>query len=74
MFLLPNATDDALGAGRWGAGPTGVVLRQSDGWTWGAPGNDLWSVGGGLRYRAESPEGGPQGWGLRLSVTLLCPR
>lgn len=137
VFLLPTATDDALGAGRWGAGPTVVVLRQTQGWTYGALANHLWSVGGGsrpdvdatflqpfvsyttrdaltvalntestydwerrrwsvpinltaaqvtkiggqlvslgagIRYWAESPEGGPQGWGLRLSVTLLFPR
>src|SRR5262249_29285826 len=27
-FLLPTGTDDLLGSGKWGAGPTGVVLKQ----------------------------------------------
>ena len=26
IFLLPTATDELLGAGKWGAGPTGVVV------------------------------------------------
>jgi hypothetical protein len=34
----------------------------------------LLSVGGGLRYTVEGPEGAPHGWGLRLVVTLLFPR
>jgi len=29
------------------------------------------SIGGGLRYWADSPDGGPRDWGLRLSVTFL---
>jgi hypothetical protein len=28
IFLLPTATDELLGAGKWGAGPTGVVVWQ----------------------------------------------
>jgi hypothetical protein len=32
------------------------------------------SFGGGLRYWAESPENGPEGFGLRAVVTLLFPR
>jgi len=137
VFLVPTATDDALGAGRWAAGPTAVLLKQAHGWTYGALANHLWSFGGGsrpdvdatflqpfvsyttpdawtytlntestydwerrrwsvpvnliaskvtnvggqlvsfgggVRYWAESPDGGPQGWGLRLVVTLLFPR
>ena len=31
VFLLPTATDDLLGAEKWGAGPTAVVLKQSKG-------------------------------------------
>lgn len=37
-------------------------------------GNQLVSVGGGLRYRAENPESGPEGLGARVFVTLLFPR
>jgi hypothetical protein len=37
-------------------------------------GDQLLSLGGGLRYYAESPAAGPEGWGARLMVTLLFPR
>ena len=32
------------------------------------------SIGGGVRYWADSPDGGPRDWGLRLSVTFLFPK
>ncbi len=37
-------------------------------------GNQLVSVGGGLRYWADSPPGGPEGVGVRLVFTFLFPR
>jgi hypothetical protein len=30
-------------------------------------------IGAGVRYWAESPAQGPEGWGFRLQVTLLFP-
>jgi 4-amino-4-deoxy-L-arabinose transferase-like glycosyltransferase len=33
VVLLPTATDNALGTGQWGAGPTAVGLRQVGPWT-----------------------------------------
>jgi len=46
-FLLPTATDDLLGTGKWGVGPTAVILKQTaGGWTYGALINQIWSVGG----------------------------
>jgi hypothetical protein len=137
-FLLPTATDSALGLGKWGAGPTLVALTQTPtGWTYGVLWNHIWSfagnedrpavnstflqpflsknlgkgltvgvtvessynweghnwvvplnftvsqvmkigtqlvsVGGGVRWYAEAPPGGPN-WGLRLMVTLLYPK
>jgi len=135
-FLLPTATDDVLGTEKFGLGPTGLVLRQHDGWTYGMLANHICSVAGdddradvnatflqpflsyttpkaftlgvnlestydweaeqwtvpinvfasqlvklghqpvsftaGVRYYAESPDGGPE-WGLRFVVTLLFP-
>jgi hypothetical protein len=44
VFLLPTATEDALGAHQWGIGPTAVVLKQSGAWTIGFLGNHIWSV------------------------------
>ena len=32
------------------------------------------SIGGGVRYWAESPDGGPEGFGGRLVITLLFPK
>ncbi len=37
-------------------------------------GNQLASVGGGIRYWAKSPDSGPEGFGVRLAFTLLFPR
>lgn len=46
VFLLPTASDDMLGSGKWGLGPTGVVLKQTGHWTMGALANHIWSVAG----------------------------
>jgi hypothetical protein len=46
VFLLPTASDDALGTEKWSAGPTAVVLKQTNGWTYGLLGNHLWSFAG----------------------------
>jgi hypothetical protein len=37
-------------------------------------GSQLISVGGGLRYWADSPDNGPEGVGFRVVVTLLFPK
>jgi len=138
VFLIPTASDDALGADKWGIGPTGVVLKQVGPWTYGALvnhiesfagedgradvsatfiqpfisyitktkttiglnmestydwENDQWSVpinftvnqllkvgkllfqiGAGVRYWADSPDNGPEGWGGRLQLTFLFPK
>ena len=46
VLLLPTATDDLLGAEKWGAGPTAVLLKQQNGWTYGVLANHLWSFAG----------------------------
>lgn len=46
VFLLPTATDSLLGTEKWGTGPTGVVLKQSGPWTYGALANHLWDFAG----------------------------
>ncbi|MEQ3697149.1 MAG: transporter [Pseudomonadales bacterium] len=138
VLLLPTATDDLLGADKWGAGPTAVVLKQEGPWTYGALANHIWSVagndnrqdidatflqpfvsyttpeavtfalntestydweaeqwsvpinftatkvtkignqlvsiGGGVRYWAESTDNGPEGFGVRILFTLLYPK
>jgi hypothetical protein len=138
VFLLPTGSDALLSAEKWGAGPTGVVLKQEGPWTFGALANHIWSfagdqnrpdvnttflqpfisyttpsawtftlnsestydwranqwsvpinavvskvtkvggqlisIGAGVRYWAETPDNGPEGWGARVVLTLLFPK
>ena len=46
VMYYPTATDSALGAGQWGAGPTIVALRQEHGFTYGILANQIWSYAG----------------------------
>jgi hypothetical protein len=46
VFLWRTATDDALGTEKFGAGPTAVVLKQQNGWTYGILANQVWSIAG----------------------------
>jgi hypothetical protein len=45
VFLWPTA-QRALGSRQWGAGPTGVILKQDGGWTYGILANHIWSYAG----------------------------
>jgi len=59
VLYYPTATASQLGAGKWGAGPTIVVLRQESGLTYGLLANQIWSYAG---------------WGEdNLSATFLQP-
>ncbi|HUN80513.1 MAG TPA: hypothetical protein VMV81_03295 [Phycisphaerae bacterium] len=43
VFLIPTSTDhNLLGSYRWGMGPTGVILKQSHGFTLGTLANHIW--------------------------------
>jgi hypothetical protein len=46
VFLLPTGSDDLLTVDKWGAGPTGVALKQDGPWTFGLLANHIWSFGG----------------------------
>ncbi len=46
VLLYPSATDSLLGGEKWGAGPTGLVLKQTGGWTYGLLFNHIWSYAG----------------------------
>lgn len=46
VFLLPTATDGALGGKKWGVGPTAVLLKQAGPVTVGILANQIWSVAG----------------------------
>jgi hypothetical protein len=137
VIQIPTASED-IAPDQWGAGLTGVALKQTGPWTFGALANHVWStsgndefgeqsatflqpflsyttpkatsitlntestynweteqwsvpinlqvaqvlkigdqpvqIGGGVRYWAESPAGGPDDWGFRLNFTLLYPK
>jgi len=45
-FLLPTATADVLGNGKWAAGPAAVVVDTSGPWVFGALVNNVWSFAG----------------------------
>ena len=46
VFQLPTATNDALGQGKWGAGPIAGVQWSGVQWTLGALINNIWSFAG----------------------------
>lgn len=137
VLQIPTSSD-GIAPKQWGAGITGVALKQANGWTYGMLANHVWSISdrdkygdssvsflqpflsyttkqatsfalntestynweseewavpinmtvsqiikaggkpvqltGGLRYWADTPEGGPDGWGARLAVTYLFPK
>jgi hypothetical protein len=45
VLLIPTATDN-IATNQWGAGLTGVALRQTGPWTVGALANHIWSLTG----------------------------
>ena len=45
-FLIPTATDDALGSDKWGAGPTIVLLTTPGKWVVGSLFSNVWSFAG----------------------------
>ena len=46
IFLLPTATNNMLGADKWGAGISGVALTTIDKFTFGAMVSNVWSFAG----------------------------
>ena len=46
LLLLPTGLNDLLTTDKWGAGPTAVELKQSNGWTRGVLANHIWSFAG----------------------------
>jgi len=45
VLLIPSGVDH-ISSEKWGAGPTGVALKQQDGWTYGILANQIWSYAG----------------------------
>jgi hypothetical protein len=46
VFLYPTASDELLGGGKWGVGPTALALKQAKGWTVGLLTNHISSFAG----------------------------
>ena len=46
VLLVPTGTDPLLSGGKWGGGPTGVLLKQAGEWTVGVLANHIWSFAG----------------------------
>jgi hypothetical protein len=46
VFQFPTAANDALGQGKWGAGPAAGVQWTGEQWTFGALINNTWSFAG----------------------------
>jgi len=45
-LLLPTATDEMLGTGKFGIGPSAVLVSMMGKWVFGALANNIWSVAG----------------------------
>jgi len=46
VVLLPTGSSNLLTGDKWGAGPTGVALKQEGAWTYGVLANQIWSFAG----------------------------
>ena len=46
VLLIPTATNDFLGTEKFGLGPTLLILKQENAWTYGFLTNHIWSVAG----------------------------
>ena len=68
VLLLPTATDDLLGTEKWGAGPTAVLLKQQNGWTYGVLANHIWS------YAGESSRSDVNATFLQPFLTFTTPK
>lgn len=46
ILSLPTVTNDVLGLRKWGAGPSGLILKLNGQWTYGGLINHIWSYAG----------------------------
>lgn len=75
-LLLPTGSNQLLTADKWGIGPTAVVLKQQNGWTYGALVNHIWSFAGSSSRADISSTflqpfltyGTPTGWTFALNT------
>lgn len=67
-FTLMTETTYDWKAKQWSVPLYGMVTKV------GKMGNQIVSYGAGANYWAESPEGGPEGWGARFILTFIFPK
>jgi hypothetical protein len=77
-FLLPTATDDLLGTGKWSAGPAAAGIYMNGPWVVGAIAQNLWSFAGdddrsdvdAMTLRPIVNYNLPHGWYLTSSPSI----
>ena len=68
VLQLPTATNDALGQGKWGAGPTAGLQWSGTQWTFGALINNIWSFAGDANPTGRKPDAAAAGDQLQLQA------
>ena len=77
--LMPTATSNPLGAGKWGVGPAGAALVEPECGSVGVLVQNIWSVAGGsnrspvnqLQIEPKFSYNLPQGWYLTSNPTIV---
>lgn len=54
VFQIPLSSGNGLGRNTWGAGVTGVALKQSGGWTLGILANHIWDTESGAANQSNT--------------------
>lgn len=79
VVLVPTATSNQLGTGKWGVGPTGAVLTEPEWGSVGALVQNIWSVAGSsnrsqvnqLQLEPLFSFNLPRGWYLTSNPTII---
>ena len=71
--LLYLSGTDGLSAHNWGAGPTALVLKQQNGWTYGVLANHLWSYAQTGGHGSSDAGDASDGSDVGINATFLQP-
>jgi hypothetical protein len=72
VMLYPSGTDGLSGQ-HWGAGPTALVLKQQNGWTYGVLANHLWSYAQTGGHGSSDAGDASDGSDVGINATFLQP-